>query len=201
MPRIKRALISVTDKTGVADFAKALHEMGVEIISTGGTARVIREAGVPVTDVSEVTGFPEMLDGRVKTLHPKIHGGILAIRSNPEHMRQLKEQGIKPIDLVAVNLYAFEKTVERGASLDEAIENIDIGGPTLLRASAKNFRDVTVVVDPADYGRVLEEMKQNNGETTLRTRFELARKVFETTSRYDTAIHEYLKGIDPASIE
>jgi len=201
MPKIKRALISVTDKTGVADFAKALHEMGVEIISTGGTARVIREAGVPVTDVSEVTGFPEMLDGRVKTLHPKIHGGILAIRSNPEHMEQLKEQGIDPIDLVVVNLYAFEKTVERGASLEEAIENIDIGGPTLLRASAKNFRDVTVVVDPADYQRVLAEMKENNGETTLKTRFELARKVFETTSQYDTAIYQYLKGIDPASIE
>ncbi|NPA49789.1 MAG: IMP cyclohydrolase [Thermodesulfobacteria bacterium] len=201
MAKIKRALISVTDKTGVAEFAKALHEMGVEIISTGGTARVIREAGVPVTDVSEVTGFPEMLDGRVKTLHPKIHGGILAIRSNPEHMKQLEEQGIKPIDLVVVNLYAFEKTVAKGASLEEAIENIDIGGPTLLRASAKNFRDVTVVVDPSDYARVLEEMRQNDGETTLKTRFELARKVFETTSKYDTAIYNYLKGIDPESLK
>ena len=201
MAKIKRALISVTDKTGVAEFAKALHEMGVEIISTGGTARVIREAGVPVTDVSEVTGFPEMLDGRVKTLHPKIHGGILAIRSNPEHMRQLEEHGIKPIDLVVVNLYAFEKTVASGASLEEAIENIDIGGPTLLRASAKNFRDVTVVVDPADYERVLKEMKENDGETTLATRFELARKVFETTSKYDTAIYNYLKGIDPQSLK
>ena len=201
MAKIKRALISVTDKTGVAEFAKALHEMGVEIISTGGTARVIREAGVPVTDVSEVTGFPEMLDGRVKTLHPKIHGGILAIRSNPEHMRQLEEHGIKPIELVVVNLYAFEKTVASGASLEEAIENIDIGGPTLLRASAKNFRDVTVVVDPADYERVLKEMKENDGETTLATRFELARKVFETTSKYDTAIYNYLKGIDPKSLK
>ncbi len=201
MPKIKRALISVTDKTGVAEFAKALHQMGVEIISTGGTARVIREAGVPVTDVSQVTGFPEMLDGRVKTLHPKIHGGILAIRSNPEHMKQLEEQGIKPIDLVVVNLYAFEKTVERGASLEEAIENIDIGGPTLLRASAKNFRDVTVVVDPADYEKVLSEMRENDGETTLKTRFELARKVFETTSKYDTAIYHYLKGIDPESLK
>ena len=201
MAKIKRALISVTDKTGVAEFAKALHEMGVEIISTGGTARVIREAGVPVTDVSEVTGFPEMLDGRVKTLHPKIHGGILAIRSNPEHMRQLEEHGIKTIELVVVNLYAFEKTVASGASLEEAIENIDIGGPTLLRASAKNFRDVTVVVDPADYERVLKEMKENDGETTLATRFELARKVFETTSKYDTAIYNYLKGIDPQSLK
>ncbi len=200
MPKIERALISVTDKSGIASFAKALHEMGVEIISTGGTAKVIREAGVPVTDVSEVTGFPEMLDGRVKTLHPKIHGGILAIRSNPEHMKQLAAQGIKPIDLVVVNLYAFEKTVARGASLEEAIENIDIGGPTLLRASAKNFRDVTVVVDPADYEKVLEEMKTNQGETTLKTRFVLARKVFETTSRYDTAIAQYLQGIDPESL-
>ncbi|AEH44243.1 Phosphoribosylaminoimidazolecarboxamide formyltransferase [Thermodesulfatator indicus DSM 15286] len=200
MAPIKRALISVTDKTGVAEFAKALHELGVEIISTGGTARVIREAGVPVVDVSEVTGFPEMLDGRVKTLHPKIHGGILAIRSNPEHMRQLEEQGIKPIDLVVVNLYAFEKTVASGASLEDAIENIDIGGPTLLRASAKNFRDVTVVVDPADYELVLKEMRENNGETTLKTRFELARKVFETTSKYDTAIANYLKTIDPSSL-
>ncbi len=201
MPKIQRALISVTDKNGIAELAKALHEMGVEIISTGGTARVIREAGVPVTDVSEVTGFPEMLDGRVKTLHPKVHGGILAIRSNETHMKQLAEHGIKPIDLVVVNLYAFEKTVASGASLAEAIENIDIGGPTLLRAAAKNFRDVTVVVDPADYEKVLQEMRENNGETTLATRFVLARKVFETTSRYDTAIAEYLKGIDPAQVE
>jgi len=199
--KIERALISVTDKTGVADLAKALHEMGVEIISTGGTARVIREAGVPVTDVSEVTGFPEMLDGRVKTLHPKVHGGILAIRANETHMKQLAEHGIKTIDLVVVNLYAFEKTVASGASLEEAIENIDIGGPTLLRAAAKNFRDVTVVVDPSDYPKILEEMRTNNGETTLKTRFELARKVFETTSKYDTAIADYLRGIDPASVK
>ena len=201
MPKIQRALISVTDKSGVVELAKALYEMGVEIISTGGTARVIREAGVPVTDVAEVTGFPEMLDGRVKTLHPKVHGGILAIRSNETHMKQLAEHGIKPIDLVVVNLYAFEKTVASGASLAEAIENIDIGGPTLLRAAAKNFRDVTVVVDPADYEKVLQEMRENNGETTLATRFALARKVFETTSRYDTAIAEYLKGIDPATVK
>ncbi len=198
MGKIKRALISVTDKTGIAEFAKALYEMGVEIISTGGTARVIREAGISVIDVSEVTGFPEMLDGRVKTLHPKIHGGILAIRTNPTHMEQLSQHEIKPIDLVVVNLYAFEKTVAQGASLAEAIENIDIGGPTLLRAAAKNFRDVTVVVDPADYEKVLEEMRKNEGQTSLATRFVLARKVFETTSRYDTAIAEYLKSVDPA---
>ncbi|WP_456432745.1 IMP cyclohydrolase [Thermosulfuriphilus sp.] len=195
--KIKRALISVTDKTGVIDFAKALHEMGVEIISTGGTARVIREGGVPVTDVSEVTKFPEMLDGRVKTLHPAIHGGILAIRENVSHMEALVQHGISTIDLVAVNLYAFEKTVASGADLDTAIENIDIGGPTLLRASAKNFRYVTVIVDPADYETVLYEMRENNGATTLKTRFLLARKVFETTSRYDTAIFNYLSSIDP----
>ena len=197
MQAIKRALISVTDKTGVAEFARALHEMGVEIVSTGGTARVIREAGVPVTDVSEVTGFPEMLDGRVKTLHPKIHGGLLYIRDKEEHVRQIEEHGIKPIDLVAVNLYAFEKTVASGADLETAIENIDIGGPTLLRAAAKNFKYVTVVVDPADYEKVLAEMRANNGATTLKTRFELARKVFETTSRYDRAIAEYLAQVSP----
>ncbi|WP_297056569.1 IMP cyclohydrolase [Thermosulfurimonas sp.] len=197
MTPIRRALISVTDKTGVADFARALREMGVEIISTGGTARVIREAGVEVIDVSEVTGFPEMLDGRVKTLHPKIHGGLLYLRDKEDHVRQIQEQGIKPIDLVAVNLYAFEKTVAAGADLDTAIENIDIGGPTLLRAAAKNFRYVTVIVDPADYERVLAEMREHGGATTLRTRFELARKVFETTARYDRAIADYLSRVPP----
>ncbi len=198
MAKIKRAIISVTDKTGVADLAKALHEMGVEVISTGGTARVIREAGVPVKDVSELTGFPEMMDGRVKTLHPKVHGGILAIRDNKTHVSQMKEHGIPSIDMVVVNLYAFEKTVAKeGVSLAEAIENIDIGGPTLLRSSAKNFRYVTVVVDPDDYSQVLDEMKNNDGATTLATRFKLARKVFATTSKYDTAITKYLEGIDP----
>ena len=197
MSKIERALISVTDKTGVVEFAKALHEMGVEIVSTGGTARVIKEAGVPVKDVSEVTGFPEMLDGRVKTLHPKVHGGILFVRDKEEHVRQVREHGLKPIDLVAVNLYAFEKTVASGADLDTAVENIDIGGPTLLRAAAKNFRYVTVIVDPADYERVLSEMKAHQGATTLKTRFELARKVFETTFRYDRAIAEYLAKVSP----
>lgn len=201
MGRITRALISLTDKTGVVDFAKELHSMGVEIVSTGGTARVIREAGVTVRDVSDLTGFPEMMDGRVKTLHPKVHGGILNIRANPAHQAQMAENGIVAIDLVAVNLYAFEKTVARkDATLDEAIENIDIGGPTLLRSAAKNFRDVTVVVDPADYGKVLEEMKANGGETTLATRFALARKVFALTSAYDKAIASYLMGIDPANV-
>ncbi len=197
MSKIERAIISVTDKTGVAEFAKELAGMGVEIISTGGTARVIRESGVEVRDVSDLTGFPEMMDGRVKTLHPKVHGGILAIRDNEEHRRQMEENGIVPIDMVVVNLYAFEKTVAKeGVTLEEAIENIDIGGPTLLRSSAKNFKYVTVVVDPADYSKVLLEMKENNGTTTLKTRFELARKVFATTSRYDGAITTYLESVE-----
>ncbi len=197
MSKIKRAIISVTDKSGVQEFAKALQEMGVEIVSTGGTARVIREAGVTVKDVSELTGFPEMMNGRVKTLHPKVHGGILALRDNPEHVAQMKENGIPEIDLVVVNLYAFEKTVAReGVTLSEAIENIDIGGPTLLRSSAKNFKFVTVVVDPADYDKILKEMRENNGATTIKTRFELAKKVFATTSSYDAAISNYLESID-----
>ncbi len=198
MKRIERAILSVTDKTGITEFAGALREMGVEIISTGGTARVIREAGVEVKDVAEITGFPEMMNGRVKTLHPMVHGGILAIRDNSEHVSQMKEHGIPSIDLVAVNLYAFEKTVaQEGVTLADAIENIDIGGPTMLRSSAKNFKYVTVIVDPADYGKVLEEMKANQGATTLKTRFRLARKVFATTSSYDTAITRYLETIDP----
>ncbi len=198
MSKIRRALISVTDKTGIADLARDLVDMGVEIISTGGTAKVIREAGVSVKDVSEVTGLPEMMDGRVKTLHPKIHGGILAIRDNPVHRQEMEEHSILPIDMVVVNLYAFEKTVAKeGVSLTEAIENIDIGGPTLLRSSAKNFRYVTVVIDPTDYAKVLEEMKANNGATSLATRFELAKKVFITTGRYDQAISGYLQTIDP----
>ncbi len=197
MSKIERAIISVTDKSGVAELAKELADMGVEIISTGGTARVIREAGVEVRDVADLTGFPEMMDGRVKTLHPKVHGGILAIRDNAEHRRQMEENGILPIDMVVVNLYAFEKTVAKeGVTLEEAIENIDIGGPTLLRSSAKNFRYVTVVVDPGDYGKVLQEMKENGGATTLKTRFELAKKVFATTSAYDTAITNYLSGVE-----
>jgi phosphoribosylaminoimidazolecarboxamide formyltransferase/IMP cyclohydrolase len=194
---IKRALISVTDKSGIDMLAKELSKMGVEIVSTGGTAKAIRTAGVPVKDISELTGFPEMMDGRVKTLHPKVHGGILAVRENPTHMEQMQANGILPIDLVVVNLYAFEKTVAKpGVTLSEAIENIDIGGPTLLRSSAKNFRYVTVVVDPNDYNLVLNEMKVNNNATTLTTRFHLAKKVFATTSAYDQAISAYLANID-----
>ena len=196
MNKIQRALISLTDKSGIEQFAAELARMGIEILSTGGTAQKIRAAGIAVSDVSEFTGFPEMLDGRVKTLHPKVHGGILNQRDNAEHQRQCAEHGLQNIDLVAVNLYAFEKTVaDPGCSLADAIENIDIGGPTLLRASAKNFHDVTVIVDPADYPQVLREIEET-GNTTLKTRFRLAAKVFALTSRYDTAIAQWLAQVD-----
>jgi phosphoribosylaminoimidazolecarboxamide formyltransferase/IMP cyclohydrolase len=169
----------------------------VEILSTGGTARKMRDQGIAVKDVAEFTGFPEMLDGRVKTLHPKVHGGILAQRDNDQHQAQMKEHGLLPIDLIAVNLYAFDKaTADPACTLENAIENIDIGGPTMLRAAAKNFRDVTVIVDPADYPQVVAEIKAT-GNTTLKTRFKLARKVFALTSAYDTAIINWLDRIDP----
>ncbi len=194
--KIERALISLTDKSGIEGFAKELAALGVEILSTGGTAKKIRQAGIEVVDVSEFTGFPEMLDGRVKTLHPKVHGGILNQRDNLDHQRQCAEHGLKNIDLVAVNLYAFEKTVaDPTCSLADAIENIDIGGPTLLRASAKNFHDVTVIVDPVDYERVLNEIK-DQGNTLLTTRFYLAAKVFALTSDYDTKISKWLNQVD-----
>jgi len=194
---IQRALISVTDKTGVADFARELSGLGVEILSTGGTARAIAEAGVPVVEVADFTGFPEMLDGRVKTLHPKVHAGILFRRDLPDHARQMETHQLQSIDLVCVNLYAFEATVARpGVTLEDAIENIDIGGPTLLRAAAKNYTGVTVIIDPADYGRVLAEMRAHDNATSLETRFALARKVFQATSAYDAAITDYLKKIE-----
>lgn len=196
MDTIQRALISLTDKSGIETFAAELARMGIEILSTGGTAQKIRAAGISVTDVSEFTGFPEMLDGRVKTLHPKVHGGILNQRENAEHQKQCREHGLKNIDLVAVNLYAFEKTIANpDCSLADAIENIDIGGPTLLRASAKNFHDVTVIVDPADYPQVLSEIAAT-GNTKLTTRFRLAAKVFALTSAYDTAISRWLSQVD-----
>lgn len=196
MKKIERALISLTDKSGIEHFASELARLGIAILSTGGTAQKIRSAGIPVTDVSEFTGFPEMLDGRVKTLHPKVHGGILNQRENPEHQRQCAEHGLQNIDLIAVNLYAFDKTVANpDCGLADAIENIDIGGPTLLRASAKNFNDVTVIVDPADYPLVLREIEET-GNTTLKTRFRLATKVFALTSRYDTAISAWLEKVD-----
>jgi len=193
MIKIKRALISVTDKTGLEELASDLNRYGVELISTGGTARAIRAGGVEVIDVAQVTGFPEMLDGRVKTLHPKIHGGILARRNLPAHLEQLEGAGIRPIDLVAVNLYQFEKAVaDPGCSLEEAIENIDIGGPTLIRAAAKNWSSVTVVVDPADYKPCLDEMKASGGSISRPTRWRLAKKAFALTAAYDKAITENL---------
>jgi phosphoribosylaminoimidazolecarboxamide formyltransferase/IMP cyclohydrolase len=196
MITVKRALVSVTDKTGVVDLAKGLVSHGVSILSTGGTAKVLREAGIPIMDVSDFTGFPEMLDGRVKTLHPKIHGGILALRNNEQHMATIKAHGFELIDMVVVNLYAFEATVSRtGCTLEEAIENIDIGGPTLIRASAKNFRHVVVVTDPADYPQILAEMNKEGGKVSEETSFNLARKAFCLTHRYDGAICDYLSKI------
>ncbi len=193
-PPIKRALISVTDKTGVVEFAKTLHnDFGVEIVSTGGTAKVIEAAEVPVRPIDDLTGFPEMMDGRVKTLHPKVHGGLLAKRGNPEHMRQAEEHGIGMIDMVVVNLYAFEKTVDSGADFDTCIENIDIGGPSMLRSAAKNHASVTVVTDPASYNSILEEMRVNGGATTLETRRKLALQVFQATNTYDGAIACWLE--------
>ncbi len=198
MGKVTRALISVSNKEGILDFARELSKLGIEILSTGGTAKLLRDGGVKVKDVSEFTGFPEMLDGRVKTLHPKVHGGLLGRRSNPEHVKQMKEHGIEPIDLVVVNLYPFEQTVAKpGCTLEEAIENIDIGGPTMLRSAAKNYTDVAVVVSPRDYGRVLEEI-QKAGEVSAKTRFELCRTVFLHTARYDSAISAYLDSQVPA---
>ena len=195
MKKIERAIISVTDKTGVADFAASLSRFDVQILSTGGTARVLRDGDISVMDISEYTGFPEMLDGRVKTLHPKVHGGILGVRDNPEHVRMMKEQGIQNIDLLVINLYQFEKTVAKeGVTLEEAIENIDIGGPAMLRSSAKNFKYVTVIVDPSDYEVVLKEMEKSGG-TSLKTRFRLAKKVFQLTHEYDGAISRYLETV------
>jgi len=190
--KIKRALISVSDKTGVVEFARQLQAAGVEIVSTGGTMRAIKEAGIPVTYVSDVTGFPEIMDGRVKTLNPYIHGGILAVRDNPEHVREMDEHHITGIDLVAVNLYPFKQTIAKpGVELAEAIENIDIGGPAMIRAAAKNFRFVTVITNPGRYQQVADMVTQN-GEVDDRTRMELAQEAFAHTADYDTAIKNYL---------
>ncbi|MGI6045714.1 MAG: bifunctional phosphoribosylaminoimidazolecarboxamide formyltransferase/IMP cyclohydrolase [Eggerthellaceae bacterium] len=193
-PKIKRVLMSVTDKTGIADFARALvDEFGAEIISTGGTARTIADAGVAVTPIEEVTHFPEMMDGRVKTLHPLVHGGLLAKRDNDQHMAEAKEHGIQMIDMVVVNLYAFEKTVESGASFADCIEHIDIGGPSMLRSAAKNFESVAVVTDPASYDAILSEMRETNGSLHYETRARLALRVFETTHAYDGAIAAWMR--------
>ncbi len=187
--KVKRALVSVSDKKGLDQFVKGLVELGVEIVSTGGTARFLRDTGLPITGISEVTGFPEIMDGRVKTLHPAIHGGILADRDRPSHMKAIADLGIQPIDLVVVNLYPFEEvTSQRGVQEDEAVENIDIGGPCMVRASAKNFRGVGIVVDPRDYDAILAELKEHEGGLTLQTRRQLAIKAFHHTAHYDSAI-------------
>ena len=191
--KIKRALLSVSDKTGIVELGKFLSNNGVEIISTGGTMKALREAGVPVTYVSDVTGFPEIMDGSVKTLNPKIHGAILAVRSNPEHMEALAEHNITPIDLVVVNLYPFRETIAKpGVTEAEAIENIDIGGPAMVRASAKNFKDVVIVTYPRRYAQLME-MLDKDGDIDQHTRKELAFEAFSHTAEYDTMISEYLK--------
>ncbi len=197
MSKIQRAIISVTDKTGIVDFARGLASQGVELVSTGGTARQLREAGVTVKDISELTGFPEMLDGRVKTLHPRVHGGILHVRANPEHRSTVAEHNIAPIDMVVVNLYAFEKTAAKpGVHFEELIENIDIGGPSMIRSAAKNFQDVAVVTSPADYAGLLQEMQQSGGELSRPTKWRLAQKAFATTAAYDSAIASTLERVN-----
>ena len=191
--KIQRALVSVSDKTGVVELAGALHEMGIEILSTGGTRKKIADAGVPVRSVSDYTGFPEMMDGRVKTLHPKIHAGLLAVRDNMEHMTEVDRHGIELIDMVVVNLYPFQETVSKaGVTLEDAIEQIDIGGPTMLRAAAKNYRSIAVVVNPGRYSQIIEEMKAGDGSVSDELKFELACEVFEHTATYDRAIADYL---------
>ncbi len=197
MTRIKRAILSTYHKEGVIDFAKGLEALGVEMLSTGGTYRLLAENGVTVTEVSEYTGFPEMLGGRLKTLHPKIHGGILGKRGDPTHLEEMAKNEIGAIDLVVVNLYPFKETIAKpDVSLEEAIEQIDIGGPTMLRSAAKNYRDVAVVVDPSDYTEILDEMKKRDGSISDEKRFTLAKKVFVTTSDYDQAIYAYLDSLE-----
>src|SRR6266700_411311 len=198
--RVRRALLSVSDKSGLVEFARALADQSIELISTGGTRKALAEAGLGVLDISELTGFPEMMDGRVKTLHPKVHGGLLAIRANADHAAAMDAHGIRPIDLLVVNLYPFEETVAKGADFAACIENIDIGGPAMIRAAAKNHADVTVVVEPQDYALVLAELEQEGGMTTLALRQKLAAKAYARTASYDAAISNWfaLKLADPA---
>ena len=186
--RACRALISVSDKSGLVEFARALADEGIELISTGGTRKALADAGLPVLEVSELTGFPEMMDGRVKTLHPKVHGGLLAVRDNEDHAAAMRSHDIRPIDLLVVSLYPFEATVAKGADFETCIENIDIGGPAMIRAAAKNHADVAVVVDPSDYATVLAELRQHGGATTLALRRKLAAKAYARTAVYDAAI-------------
>ena len=194
--QIQRAILSVTDKTGLVEFARKLSNLGIELISTGGTAQLLRDSRIAVKDISDFTGFPEMLDGRVKTLHPKVHGGILHRRENSAHQAAIAEHGIQPIDMVVVNLYAFEKTAARpGVAFDELIENIDIGGPSMIRSAAKNFRDVAVVTSPSDYPAIAEELARTAGELSLETKWRLAQKAFATTAAYDSAIASTLERV------
>src|SRR5437016_10695270 len=192
---VRRALLSVSDKTGLADFATALHqEFNVELISTGGTAKFLRDLGLPVTDVAAVTGFPEMMDGRVKTLHPKIHGGLLALRDNPEHVAAMQQHGIQPIDLVCINLYPFQQTIEKpGVTFEQAIENIDIGGPSMIRSAAKNHRFVLVVTSTDRYEKVLGDLRQHNGSSCGKHRLKQAQRAFAHTAEYDGLIADYLE--------
>jgi phosphoribosylaminoimidazolecarboxamide formyltransferase/IMP cyclohydrolase len=202
MSKIERAILSVTDKTGLVEFARELTEMDVELVSTGGTAKMLREAGITVKDISELTGFPEMLDGRVKTLHPMVHGGILHRRENAAHVSSIEEHGILPIDMIVVNLYAFEKTAAKpGVHFEEIIENIDIGGPSMIRSAAKNFQDVAVVTSSDDYAAIAKEMKASHGSLSLDTNWRLAQKAFATTAAYDSAIASTLDRISPEEFE
>src|SRR5215472_6012094 len=194
--RIQRAILSVTDKTGLVDFAQRLSALGIEVISTGGTAKLLRGSGIAVKDISDLTGFPEILDGRVKTLHPKVHGGILHRRNDPKHVAAVKEHGIQPIDMVVVNLYAFEKTAAKpGVHFEELIENIDIGGPSMIRSAAKNFQDVAVVTSPSDYASLADEMSKSGGSLSETTKWRLAQKAFATTAAYDSAIASTLERV------
>jgi len=196
MAKIQRAILSVTDKTGLVDFARKLNQLGVELISTGGTAKLLRDSGITVKDISDLTGFPEMLDGRVKTLHPKVHGGILHRRENATHRAAVAEHGIQPIDMVVVNLYAFEKTAAKpGVHFEELIENIDIGGPSMIRSAAKNFQDVAVVTSPTDYNSIAEELTKSGGELSSATKWRLAQRAFATTAAYDSAIASTLERV------
>ena len=193
---VRRAILSVTDKTGLVEFSKKLSALGIELISTGGTAKLLRDSGIAVKDISDLTGFPEMLDGRVKTLHPKVHGGILHRREDPRHVAAVNEHGIQPIDMVVVNLYAFEKTAAKpGVAFEEVIENIDIGGPSMIRSAAKNFHDVAIVTSPSDYDAIAEELNRSNGSLSKETKWRLAQKAFATTAAYDAAIASTLEQI------
>jgi phosphoribosylaminoimidazolecarboxamide formyltransferase/IMP cyclohydrolase len=202
MSRIQRAILSVTDKTGLVDFARRLSALGVELVSTGGTAKLLRDSGIAVKDISDLTGFPEMLDGRVKTLHPKVHGGILHRREDSNHVAAVKQHGIQPIDMVVVNLYAFEKTAAKpGVAFEELVENIDIGGPSMIRSAAKNFHDVAIVTSPADYDSIAAELERENGRLSHATKWRLAQKAFATTAAYDSAIASTLERISPDQVD